>query len=169
MLATDLLNIFLKFTHISAPVVSSAPPAPLTTAGLRSGGCSSRSSVPTATPQTFGTRFCLLTVLISHLQHYYFSYTETFSMSTTVCASNYEYQGQVYSPAFSEPSSPMSSTTSSQPPSPKPDLEYDFEEEFVSKRPKFANKYEEMLQPLDPVRTLPCHQIKHNSRYDFYF
>merc|ERR1711894_710521 len=92
------------------------------------------------------------------------SYTETFSMSTTVCASNYEYQGQVYSPAFSEPSSPMSSTTSSQPPSPKPDLKYDFEEEFVSKRPKFANKYEEMLQPLDPVRTLPCHQIKHNSR-----
>merc|ERR1711894_716912 len=93
------------------------------------------------------------------------SYTETFSMSTTVCASNYEYQGQVYSPAFSEPSSPMSSTTSSQPPSPKPDLKYDFEEEFVSKRPKFANKYEEMLQPLDPVRILPSHQIvKHNNK-----
>ena len=90
-------------------------------------------------------------------------------MSTTVCASNYEYQGQVYSPAFSEPSSPMSSTTSSEPPSPKPEPEIydDFEEEeFVSKRPKFANKYEEMLQPLDPVRTLPSHQIKHHNRYD---
>jgi len=100
------------------------------------------------------------------------SYTETFSMSTTVCASNYEYQGQVYSPAFSEPSSPMSSssTTSSEPPSPKPsnhDYHDYFEEEevFVSKRPKFANKYEEMLQPLDPVRILPSHQIvKHNNR-----
>ena len=96
-------------------------------------------------------------------------------MSTTVCASNYEYQGQVYSPAFSEPSSPMSSssTTSSEPPSPKPsnhDYHDYFEEEevFVSKRPKFANKYEEMLQPLDPVRILPSHQIvKHNNRYVF--
>jgi len=101
------------------------------------------------------------------------SYTETFSISTTVCASNYEYQGQVYSPAFSEPSSPMSSssTTSSEPPSPKPsnhDYHDYFEEEevFVSKRPKFANKYEEMLQPLDPVRILPSHQIvKHNNKY----
>merc|ERR1711936_514305 len=62
-----------------------------------------------------------------------------------------------------------SSTTSSEPPSPKPSNHdyhdyFEEEEEFVSKRPKFANKYEEMLQPLDPVRTLPCHQIKHNSR-----
>ena len=85
-------------------------------------------------------------------------------MSTTVCASTYEYQGQVYSPAFSEPSSPMSTSsqeTSSQPSSPKRrDFEDFEEEEFVSKRPKFANKYEEMLQPICPVKTLPSFNLK---------
>ena len=80
-------------------------------------------------------------------------------MSTTICTNKYEYQGQVYSPAFSEPSSPAMSTSSmdstSQPPSPKRKEIDDYEEEsYVSKRPKFANKYEEMLQPLCPVKTL---------------
>ena len=33
-------------------------------------------------------------------------------MSTQICTYNYEYQGQILSPAFSEPSSPCSSTES---------------------------------------------------------
>ncbi len=32
--------------------------------------------------------------------------------------------------------------------------------EFRSKVPKYANKYEEMLQPLSPVTTLPCPVIR---------
>ena len=32
-------------------------------------------------------------------------------------------------------------------------------QEFKSKVPKFANKYEEMLQPLSPVTTLPCEVV----------
>ena len=83
-------------------------------------------------------------------------------MSTTVSVSHYEYQGQVYSPAFSEPSSPMS-TSSSNPPSPRL-KQRDFDEgdfcEFQSKAPRFANKYEEMLQPLSPVTTLPYKVIQ---------
>ncbi len=76
-------------------------------------------------------------------------------MSTTVSVSHYEYQGQVYSPAFSEPPSP-SSSTSSNPASPRL-RKRDFEDntcEFRSKVPKYANKYEEMLQPLSPVTIL---------------
>ena len=73
----------------------------------------------------------------------------------------YEYQGQVYSPAFSEPSSPASSTGSSAPGSPQLESRRKrmepaaSEMEFVSQRPRFANKYEEMLQPLSPVTVLP--------------
>ena len=83
-------------------------------------------------------------------------------MSTTVSVSHYEYQGQVYSPAFSEPPSPMSTTssTSSNPSSPRlkrrdfDDCEND-EFEYRTKVPRYANKYEEMLQPLSPVTILP--------------
>ena len=57
--------------------------------------------------------------------------------------------------------STSSQETSSQPPSPKRrDFEDFEEEEFVSKRPKFANKYEEMLQPICPVKTLPSFNLK---------
>jgi hypothetical protein len=88
-------------------------------------------------------------------------------MSTTVSVSHYEYQGQVYSPAFSEPSSPMSttdSTSSSNPSSPRLNRR-DFDDgelcEFRNKVPRFANKYEEMLQPLSPVTILPTpHNVK---------
>ena len=98
-------------------------------------------------------------------------------MSTTVSVSHYEYQGQVYSPAFSEPSSPMStsSTSSSNPPSPRL-KQRDFDEgdlcEFQSKVPRFANKYEEMLQPLSPMTILPTNVKRplptktHLSDYD---
>ena len=95
-------------------------------------------------------------------------------MSTTVSVSHYEYQGQVYSPAFSEPSSPMS-TSSSNPPSPRL-KQRDFDEgdlcEFQSKVPRFANKYEEMLQPLSPMTILPTNVKRplptktHLSDYD---
>merc|ERR1719245_2011979 len=78
-------------------------------------------------------------------------------MATTYSANPYEYQGQVYSPAFSEPSSPASSTSSA-PSSPKLSRRLPASDEFVSKRPKFAHKYEEMLQPLSPVTTLPSSQ-----------
>ena len=80
-------------------------------------------------------------------------------MSTTVSSSHYEYQGQVYSPAFSEPSSPMSissSTSSSNPPSPRLS---DDRLQFRSKVPKYANKYEESLQPLSPVTILKCQDL----------
>ena len=84
-------------------------------------------------------------------------------MSTTVSVSHYEYQGQVYSPAFSEPLSPLSTTssTSSNPSSPRSkrrdfdDCENEDPFEYSSKAPKYANKYEEMLQPLSPVTMLP--------------
>ena len=94
-------------------------------------------------------------------------------MSTTVSVSNYEYQGQVFSPAFSEPASPVMSEGSASPPmSPRSDdgedfivntpdnrkrssdasLEADDDQWlFVTKRPKYANKYEAMLQPLPSV------------------
>jgi hypothetical protein len=116
-------------------------------------------------------------------------------MSSVVCVSNYEYQGQVYSPAFSEPSSPSNSSISDE-----ADIEYIMDsidsnpvspmssigsscdsastteaggslsttrqlikrsnsdsslDEYRSKMPRFANKYEALLQPLSPVTTLP--------------
>jgi hypothetical protein len=125
-------------------------------------------------------------------------------MSTTVCVSNYEYQGQVYSPAFSEPSSPAMSTTSESTPPTSPcakrnlisdeDSE-DLEDEdldtvnnvkkakrfnqddssldqYRSRVPRFANKYEAMLQPLRPVTTLmsrvrrPLPSRTHKSEVD---
>ncbi len=91
-------------------------------------------------------------------------------MSTTVSVSNYAYQGQVFSPAFSEPASPISDTSASPPASPRSDdgddptcynvkdkkrpsrVNRDIEDdlEFVTKKPKYANKYEAMLRPLRP-------------------
>ena len=82
--------------------------------------------------------------------------------TSPVSANHYEYQGQVYSPAFSEPASPASSTSSA-PSSPKL-------ERFVNKRPRFANKYEEALQPLSPVKTIlpnrPLPRPTHTSGLD---
>ena len=108
-------------------------------------------------------------------------------MSDEVCIQNYTYQGQVYSPAFSEPSSPSSiyseDMDSLSPMSISTDVECDEPQnrqkypeslvknksssmkrsnsdgdlcEYRTKIPKYANKYEEMLQPLSPVTTLPC-------------
>ena len=86
-------------------------------------------------------------------------------MSSTISVFNYEFQGQVLSPAFSPPPSPPSDTDSvegdnttkretkkrkmphSQRSPPPP--------QFVNKKPKFPTKYHEMLQPLSPVTTLP--------------
>lgn len=92
-------------------------------------------------------------------------------MSTVVSSSNYEYQGQVYSPAFSEPASPMSTTSDvssdSPPTSPRPDdadrRTYEDLEETrprANKRPRFANKYEEQLQPLAPATSLSCGTVR---------
>ena len=74
-------------------------------------------------------------------------------MSTTIKFNHYEFQGQVYSPAFSEPNSPIStdSNASSNPGSPNFERK---SQEFKSKVPKYANKYEEMLQPMSPVTFL---------------
>ena len=104
-------------------------------------------------------------------------------MSTEICVENYTFKGQVYSPAFSEPSSPSSiysdfeDTDSLSPMSTCSDFNCDESQnnlqkstttsikrsnsdgdltKFRSKVPKYANKYEEMLQPLSPVTTLPC-------------
>ena len=78
----------------------------------------------------------------------------------------YTYQGQVYSPAFSDQDQSDSSdeAESLPPPSPPPrqismTRKRKFSighhgQEFISQKPKFANKYEEMLQPLSPVTTL---------------
>ena len=104
-------------------------------------------------------------------------------MSTEVCVENYTFKGQVYSPAFSEPSSPSSiysdfeDMDSLSPMSTCSDFNCDESQnnqqkststsmkrsnsdgeltKFRSKVPKYANKYEEMLQPLSPVTTLPC-------------
>lgn len=104
-------------------------------------------------------------------------------MSTEICVENYTFKGQVYSPAFSEPSSPSSiysdfeDMDSLSPMSTCSDFNCDESQnnhqkststsmkrsnsdgdltKFRSKVPKYANKYEEMLQPLSPVTTLPC-------------
>ena len=105
-------------------------------------------------------------------------------MSTEICVENYTFKGQVYSPAFSEPSSPSSiysdfeeDMDSLSPMSTCSDFNCDESQnnqqkststtsmkrsnsdgeltKFRSKVPKYANKYEEMLQPLSPVTTLP--------------
>lgn len=106
-------------------------------------------------------------------------------MSTEICVQNYCFQGQVYSPAFSEPPSPSSIDSFSDddmdnplsPMSTNSDMCDDVQIvqtprtskksfkrsnsdgdlcQYKSKVPKYANKYEELLQPLSPVTTLPC-------------
>ena len=82
----------------------------------------------------------------------------------------YTYQGQVYSPAFSDDhpsedsadeyeSPPLSPASPCSPSRSPPRKRKTSCQDFVSKRPRFANKYEEMLQPLSPVTTLPFAQI----------
>lgn len=101
----------------------------------------------------------------------HFSIVPIVTMSISVHP--YTYQGQVYSPAFSDqdqsdssdegeslaPSSPLQSSPVC---SPRPTRKRKYSignagqrPEFISQRPKYANKYEEMLQPLSPVTTLP--------------
>ena len=88
-------------------------------------------------------------------------------MSAAISVFNYEFQGQVLSPAFSPPPSPPSDAESvdsvegddtkrvakkrkmSQSP------HQSSAPQFVNKKPKFPTKYHEMLQPLSPVTTLP--------------
>ena len=97
-------------------------------------------------------------------------------MSTSISVSNYVFQGQVLSPAFSPPPSPESDDGSggggggddddsleagkqgesgrkrkmSPPPSPSPPRQH----RFVNKKPKFQTKYHAALQPLSPCTTL---------------
>ena len=98
----------------------------------------------------------------------WFSFIPILKMSISV--HTYTYQGQVYSPAFSdvdpseaeESSSDESDCSPLPPPSSNPPQHLKRRlstEVFVSKRPRFANKYEEMLQPLSPVTTLPCRSV----------
>lgn len=123
-------------------------------------------------------------------------------MSTVVCSNNYIYQGQVYSPAFSEPSSPssmssssgdlddsppispMSMSSSDMSPSSVSDCDQDSKSPrlkrsnsdgslgYINKQPRFATKYDELLQPLSPVTTLPVQSRKplpirtHRSEHD---
>ena len=96
-------------------------------------------------------------------------------MSTSISVSNYMFQGQVLSPAFSPPPSPESDDCDddnsleaakednlgdkpeetgrkrrmSPPPSPPPR-----QHQFVNKKPKFQTKYHAALQPLSPCTTL---------------
>ena len=100
-------------------------------------------------------------------------------MSTSISVSNYMFQGQVLSPAFSPPPSPESDDgdsdsdgdtleagkgdigdkpeesgrkrrMSSPPPPPPPPRQH----QFVNKKPKFQTKYHAALQPLSPCTTL---------------
>ena len=106
-------------------------------------------------------------------------------MSTTICMYNFEYNGQVYSPAFSDPPSPKDSDeeheTSSSPPPTSPltssaatswqrnlknkrtadNMSESGEQgyKFVNKKPKYPTKFHEMLQPLSPVTTLPVDTV----------
>ena len=89
-------------------------------------------------------------------------------MSSAISACNYEFQGQVYSPAFSEPPSPPQSPMST-----SSDTEQEAPQQFVNRRPKFPTKYHEMLQPINPITTLhvetrtksivPTHKSKVNA------
>lgn len=100
-------------------------------------------------------------------------------MSTEICLQPYKYQGQVYSPAFSEPLSPSwSSSSEDEDPDSSPESPMSTSSqkslkrsnsdgqlcEFRSKIPKYANKYEEMLQPLSPATTLPCQVITNSQQ-----
>ena len=91
-------------------------------------------------------------------------------MSTAISVFNYEFQGQVLSPAFSPPPSPVSDSNDSvegdddAPAVSKPrpskrrmprQQQQSNSRSFVNKKPKFPTRYHEMLQPLSPVTMLP--------------
>lgn len=98
-------------------------------------------------------------------------------MSTTICLYNYEYQGQVLSPAFSDPPSPVRDDDLVHCPTSDDDEEVSrngskrrrrtstssgSEAEdcgeanvFRNKKPRFPTKYHERLQPLSPSTVLP--------------
>ncbi|TRY62647.1 hypothetical protein TCAL_11963 [Tigriopus californicus] len=74
----------------------------------------------------------------------------------------YTFQGQVYSPAFSEPPSPMSTSSdgdeSSNESGYPPKVYTPPVEAFVNKKPRFPTIYHEALQPLSPCTTLSVPQ-----------
>ena len=126
-------------------------------------------------------------------------------MSQTVCINNYEYNGHVYSPAFSEPPSPSASdfnseaedlheTSSSPPPvtallpptplassSPttapqsqqrsrhckKRSRTAEAASPHVNKKPRFPTKYHELLQPMEPITTMPVTTIRPTHRASY--
>ena len=96
------------------------------------------------------------------------------TMSTAISVFNYEFQGQVLSPAFSPPPSPVSDSNDSlegdedvpavttQRPSKRrmPQQQQQQQQQpkrrtFVNKKPKFPTRYHESLQPLSPCTMLP--------------
>ncbi len=102
-------------------------------------------------------------------------------MSERISSSNYTFQGQVLSPAFSPPPSPSSDAESTnsvdevdsrrqQPAMPKKrrmsqQQQQQQKQVFVNKKPKFPTKYHEMLQPLSPVTTLPVWSRNQQRHY----
>ena len=91
-------------------------------------------------------------------------------MTAAISVSNYEFQGQVLSPAFSDPPSPPPSpmsTSSDQDGSSSTDFSasHNFDEEttsrrtFVNGKPKYPTKYHELLLPLSPATSLPVATI----------
>ena len=92
-------------------------------------------------------------------------------MSTAISVFNYEFQGQVLSPAFSPPPSPLSdsndsvdgdedvtSSTTCRPHKrrmPQQHQQQPKKRTFINKKPKFPTRYHESLQPLSPCTTLP--------------
>jgi hypothetical protein len=90
----------------------------------------------------------------------------------SVC--NYEFKGQIYSPAFSEPESPPASPESSHisvaPIRQERDASDHLLSSYSNKQPKFPTKYHEMLQPLNPITTLrvkailPTHKSTVNAK-----
>ena len=91
-------------------------------------------------------------------------------MSTAISVFNYEFQGQVLSPAFSPPPSPVSDSNDSvegdedvtaltaQRPNKRrmpQQQQQPKRRTFVNKKPKFPTRYHESLQPLSPCTMLP--------------
>ena len=94
-------------------------------------------------------------------------------MSTAISVFNYEFQGQVLSPAFSPPPSPVSDSndsvdgdedvtttlTTKRPNKRRMPQQHQQQQPkrrtFVNKKPKFPTRYHESLQPLSPCTMLP--------------
>ena len=96
------------------------------------------------------------------------------AMSTAISVFNYEFQGQVLSPAFSPPPSPVSDSNDSvegdedviapttqrphkrrMPQQQQQNQQQPKRRTFVNKKPKFPTRYHESLQPLSPCTMLP--------------